>query len=205
MPAVGAISASVNFDVSQFIAKAKKMSSEALKSFAGIKETADNTNKTLGGLNSTLAKLNLQLQNVQIGSKEFKSLQAEIAKTQNQINSATSTSGKFGQISELAGQAGFNGMQLFSAGIKGAAVALAGLALSKSITLGLAFEKQMSEVGAAANATGKDFDALSERARKLGATTSFSATQAAQGMTELAKAGLTTNQVLVGTEAVLNL
>ena len=205
MPAVGAISASVNFDVSQFIANAKKMSSEALKSFAGIKETADNTNKTLGGLNSTLAKLNLQLQNVQIGSKEFKSLQAEIAKTQNQINSATSTSGKFGQISELAGQAGFNGMQLFSAGIKGAAVALAGLALSKSITLGLAFEKQMSEVGAAANATGKDFDALSERARKLGATTSFSATQAAQGMTELAKAGLTTNQVLVGTEAVLNL
>lgn len=95
MPAVGAISASVNFDVSQFIANAKKMSSEALKSFAGIKETADNTNKTLGGLNSTLAKLNLQLQNVQIGSKEFKSLQAEIKKTQAELDKASNSGGKF--------------------------------------------------------------------------------------------------------------
>lgn len=95
MPAVGAISASVNFDVSQFIANAKKMSSEALKSFASIKESTDNANKTLGGLNSTLAKLNSQLQNVQIGSKEFKSLQAEIKKTQAELDKASNSGGKF--------------------------------------------------------------------------------------------------------------
>lgn len=277
MANVGAISASVNFDVSQFIANAKKMGAEAVKSFDTIKTESDKTNKSaqnlgnsilgigkeksisgltdrlsrlnkvlensevgskrfifalneiqvtkakidsvknsmesftrgsvisIGSLNSTLAKLNSQLQNVQIGSQEFKKIQTEIKNTEKQLLSATSSSSKFGKISELAGQAGFNGMQIFSMGIKGAAVALAGLAIGKAISLGTQFEKQMSEVGAAANATGVQFKELEKKARQLGATTSFSATQAAQGMTELAKAGLNTSQVLVGTEAVLNL
>ena len=205
MPQVGAISASVNFDISNFLANAKRMSAEAFKSFGDINKNVGAATNTLGGLNSQLQKLNTQLQNVAIGSKEFKTIQKEIASTQKQLNAATQSGGKFAKISELAGQAGFNGMQLFSAGIKGAAVALAGLAISKAVTLGLAFEKQMSEVGAAANATGKDFETLENKARKLGATTSFSATQAAEGMTELAKAGLNTTQILTGTEAVLNL
>ena len=160
MPQVGAISASVNFDISNFLANAKRMSAEAFKSFGEVKTGVSATTNTLGGLNSQLQKLNVQLQNVAIGSKEFKTIQTEIANTQKQLNAATQSGGKFAKISELAGQAGFNGMQLFSAGIKGAAVALAGLAISKAVTLGLAFEKQMSEVGAAANATGKDFETL---------------------------------------------
>ena len=64
MPQVGAISASVNFDISQFIANAQRMSAEALKSFESIKSSIETTSKTLGGLNPNLAKLNAQLQNV---------------------------------------------------------------------------------------------------------------------------------------------
>jgi TP901 family phage tail tape measure protein len=202
---VGVISASVNFDVSQFIANSKKMVSEGTKSFQQLGNTASTSNNTLESLNKTLSKLNSQLQTTAIGSKEFSKLQSEISKTQTSINSATASTSKFAKASELMGQAGFNGMQLFSGGIKAAALALAGFAIGKALSIGMEFEKQMSEVGAATNATGKNFELLEKRARQLGSTTSFSATQAAQGMTELAKAGLNTNQVLTGTEAILNL
>lgn len=60
------------------------------------------------------------------------------------------------------------------------------------------FEKQMSYAGAAARASGSDLQQLKDRALEASKTSQFSATEIAKGMTELAKAGLTTQQIIGG-------
>ena len=66
------------------------------------------------------------------------------------------------------------------------------------------FEKAMSGVQAITGATGEDFETLREKAIELGATTSFSAGEVAEAMTEMAKAGWTTTQIIDGMAGVLD-
>lgn len=66
------------------------------------------------------------------------------------------------------------------------------------------FEKGMSEVKAISGATGKDFDALREKAIELGADTAFSAGEVAAAMTEMAKAGWSSQQIIDGMSGVLS-
>lgn len=60
------------------------------------------------------------------------------------------------------------------------------------------FDATMSQVSAASGATGAEMDKLRKQAIQLGADTAFSATEAAQGQTELAKAGVNTANILGG-------
>lgn len=60
------------------------------------------------------------------------------------------------------------------------------------------FDKAMSGVAAASNASGKELDALRQAALKAGADTAFSASEAAQAQTELAKVGISTADILGG-------
>lgn len=65
------------------------------------------------------------------------------------------------------------------------------------------FEQSMNTVSALTQATGKDFDELTASARELGATTVFSASEAADGMSFLARAGLETNEIIGAMPATL--
>ncbi|QVQ51297.1 phage tail tape measure protein [Spiractinospora alimapuensis] len=67
------------------------------------------------------------------------------------------------------------------------------------------FESSMNGVRAVTGATGSDFDQLTEQARDLGATTQFSATEAANGMEFLGMAGWDTTEIMSGLPDVLNL
>ena len=67
------------------------------------------------------------------------------------------------------------------------------------------FESAMNQVAAVSGATGKDFKDLESLAKDLGETTSFSASQAAEGMSFLAMAGLSVNDILESMPGVLNL
>lgn len=83
----------------------------------------------------------------------------------------------------------------FGAAAAGAAMlALAGWAVKSA----LAFDKQMSDVHAITNASVEDMGRLREAALKAGKDTAFSATEAAKAESELAKAGLTTSDILGG-------
>jgi len=68
-----------------------------------------------------------------------------------------------------------------------------------------AFESSLSKVKAILKPTQKEFRTLSDRAKELGRTTSFSASQAADAFVELGKLGLTANQILAASADVLNL
>jgi TP901 family phage tail tape measure protein len=60
------------------------------------------------------------------------------------------------------------------------------------------FDKQMSEVGAVANASAQELGMLRQAALDAGAATVFSASEAAQAQAELAKAGVATQDILSG-------
>jgi len=70
--------------------------------------------------------------------------------------------------------------------------------LGYSVKAATDFEKAMSNVKANSDLVGDQFQQLSDLALKAGADTSFSAKEAAEGMSELVKAGLTTEQILEG-------
>lgn len=68
------------------------------------------------------------------------------------------------------------------------------------------FEASMNRVGAITGATGEEFDSLSAKAKQLGASTQFSASQSADAIEVLAKNGLNATQILDGAvDASLNL
>jgi TP901 family phage tail tape measure protein len=67
------------------------------------------------------------------------------------------------------------------------------------------FDDAIRAAGAVAGATGAAFDSLREKAKLLGATTSFSASEVASLMTELGRAGFSPKQIEEMTGAVMNL
>ena len=67
------------------------------------------------------------------------------------------------------------------------------------------FESQMAKVAAIAGVTGDAYDELEKKARELGATTRYSATEVGQAMEYMGMAGWDNKQILAGLESVLNL
>lgn len=74
-----------------------------------------------------------------------------------------------------------------------------------SASVGTEFQKNMSQVGALANASDGDLQRLTDTARQLGASTAFSASEAAEAMTVLAQAGFNTEQIIAVTGKALDL
>ena len=77
-----------------------------------------------------------------------------------------------------------------------------GVAASK---VGMDFEAQMSRVKAISGATGEEFKKLEKQAVDLGASTAFSATEAAEGMENLASAGFNTTEIMSAMPGMLDL
>lgn len=63
----------------------------------------------------------------------------------------------------------------------------------------------MSQVKAVSGATGSEFDKLTAKAKEMGATTKFTATQSAEAFNYMAMAGWDSQQMLDGIEGILNL
>ncbi len=91
----------------------------------------------------------------------------------------------------------------------GRQVAIAGALMAAPLALATRtfaqFDDGMREVGAVTQAVGADFDLLTDKAKKLGASTSFTATEVALLMAELGRAGFAPAQIDKMTGSVLAL
>lgn len=103
----------------------------------------------------------------------------------------------FGKIAST----GLKGTVTAVTAVSGAISAVGGYA----IKTGAEFESAMSRVQAISGATGKEFDALKQQAMELGASTAFSASEAAEGMENLASAGFNTNEIIAAMPGMLDL
>lgn len=99
----------------------------------------------------------------------------------------------------------------------GKTIANAGATLTKAVTLPIAgvataavktaadFEEAMSEVGAISGASGEDMAKLTAKAKEMGATTAFSASESAEAMKYMAMAGWKTADMTEGIAGIMNL
>ena len=100
---------------------------------------------------------------------------------------------------EIARNAGRWGRQTAAVGLAVAAP------LALAVKTGMAFEQQMANVGAVAGASEAQLAEMAATARRLGSTTQFSATQAAEAMEFLAMAGFGVEKSQKALPDVLNL
>lgn len=113
------------------------------------------------------------------------------------------TSGFEKGINKLSGLApkGLGTVLKSVAAVSGALSAASGFA----VKVGSDFEAGMCEVAAISGATGKDLEALTAKAKEMGATTKFSATESAEALKYMAMAGWGTDKMLSGLPGVMNL
>ena len=90
-----------------------------------------------------------------------------------------------------------------SATLAGGAAATA--AVTGAVKVGSSFESQMSTVEAISGATEKQITQLEEKAKEMGATTQFTATESGQAMEYMAMAGWKTKDMLNGIGGIMDL
>lgn len=109
-------------------------------------------------------------------------------------------------------QSGIDGIgSIAEKGLKATGAILAGSATAigaigaASVKVGSDFEASMSKVAAISGATGDDLKALTDKAKEMGATTKFSASESADALQYMAMAGWKTEDMLNGLEGIMNL
>lgn len=132
---------------------------------------------------------------------ELKRLEMELANVPNKLQIMGQNMQQVGAMIQSVGK------KMTSVGTtltKYVTVPIVGLAAA-AVKTTADFDKSMSKVAAVSGATGKDFEALRSKAREMGATTKFSATEAAEAFNYMAMAGWKTEDMLEGVEGIMNL
>lgn len=102
------------------------------------------------------------------------------------------------------GSVGVKALKGIGAAVVAASGAISGL-VGAAVKVGMSFEQQMSRVQAISGATAEEFAALEKQAIDLGASTAFSATEAAEGMENLASAGFSVEEIMAAMPGMLDL
>lgn len=175
-----------------------------------LKDAIAATKEKLDSLKVAQEQAKQQLENGELGQDKYDALQREIVETEEELRrlqqEAATTNTALSKI-DVAGQKMETvGNSIAGAGKKmmGVTTVIGGVGVAAVKTVA-DFDSAMSQVAAVSGATGKDFDALRNKAREMGAKTKFSATEAAEAMNYMAMAGWKTEDMLDGIEGVMNL
>ena len=126
------------------------------------------------------------------------------------VNVRQNLSGAAGVASGLAGKAGgaLSGMaggMMMNTSMQMAGAAGIGMGIYDTVKTYMDFEAQMKKVQAISGASGTDFEALTAKAKEMGAATQFSATESAQALEYMAMAGWKTDDMLGGISGIMDL
>lgn len=175
-----------------------------------LKDAIAATKEKLDSLKVAQEQAKQQLKNGELGQDKYDALQREIVETEEELrrlqqeaattNTALSKIDVAGKKMETVG----NSIAGASKKMMGVTTVIGGVGVA-AVKTAADFDSAMSQVAAVSGATGKDFDALRNKAREMGAKTKFSATEAAEAMNYMAMAGWKTEDMLDGIEGVMNL
>lgn len=139
-------------------------------------------------------------------------LEPAISVCKNVAKEAAKISFKAAEASAKAAKAGINAVGTAVDGAKKAftmytgAMATAGFGIgSWAAKTGKEFDAQMSTVASISGATSSQLAELTAKAKEMGATTSFSATESAQALEYMAMAGWKTQDMIGGLPGIINL
>lgn len=146
-----------------------------------------------------------------ISQENYRNLQREIINTENKLKQLkleasnwTSVSKSLDSLSKKTSKIGDSFSKAGGTITTSITVPILGLTTA-AVSIGNNFEKQMSRVQAIAGSTGEELKKLTDQAIELGATTSFSASEAAEGMENLASAGFNTSEIMEAMPGLLDL
>lgn len=175
-----------------------------------LKDAIAATKEKLDSLKVAQEQAKQQLENGELGQDKYDALQREIVETEEELRrlqqEAATTNTALSKIDVAGQKMEAVGNSIAGAGKKmmGVTTVIGGVGVAAVKTVA-DFDSAMSQVAAVSGATGKDFDALRNKAREMGAKTKFSATEAAEAMNYMAMAGWKTEDMLDGIEGVMNL
>ena len=167
------------------------------------------TKERLETLKNAAQQANEALARGDITQNQYDALKREIIDTEQKLKKLENQANQSSIAIQKIGLAGSN-LQSLGNSISNVGSSL--MPISATVTgIGVAglkvatdFKKAMSSVQAITGATGAEFEALRNTAIDLGATTAFSSGEVAEAMTEMAKAGWSTTQIIEGMAGVLD-
>lgn len=192
--------------------KAAQEHENAVKAYENAAQKADELRNQLVQLESKQKLANTVIQQASGQLEEYQTAlnntKADIASLTAELKTAESKAVSFGdalqnaggKMSSAADKAGSVGTKL----TLGVTAPIIGIGTA-AVNAGNDFEAQMSRVSAISGAYGDDLEQLREQAIELGAQTSFSATESAQAMENLASAGFGTQEIMAAMPGMLNL
>lgn len=158
-----------------------------------------NQTQKLGEMEGALQEAGVDTTNL---TGESKKLEEEMGRLRNEQDKAAESAGTFGERSAAA-------IDAISSAILAAGIADKvrdiGAAYMETVHTAANFEQSMSQVAATMGVTSEDVQELGEYAKQMGATTSFTAIQASEGLNILAMAGLNAKDQMAGLPTVLDL
>lgn len=175
-----------------------------------LKDAIAATKEKLDSLKVAQEQAKQQLENGELGQDKYDALQREIVEAEEELRrlqqEAATTNTALSKIDVAGKKMETVGNSIAGAGKKmmGVTTVIGGVGVA-AVKTAADFDSAMSQVAAVSGATGKDFDALRNKAREMGAKTKFSATEAAEAMNYMAMAGWKTEDMLDGIEGVMNL
>ncbi len=185
---------------------------KAAMSAVALAAKADKAKTELSGLRGTYAptlsikdKATEKITGIKgmLGSLSGKAYTATVNVRQNLSGAAGVASGLTGKAGgALSGMAG--GMMM-NTSMQMAGAAGIGMGIYDTVKTYMDFEAQMKKVQAISGASGADFEALTAKAKEMGAATQFSATESAQALEYMAMAGWKTDDMLGGISGIMDL
>lgn len=154
-----------------------------------LRDRIAQTTSSLGTLRTTEQELRSQIRNT---NRELEDQQTAV----QQIQSAAASMGDVLKAN-LASSAIQNAISKLTSSLKTAA--------EYCYNVGSSFEAGMSQVAAISGATSSELERLTEKAKSLGASTKFTATQVTEAMNYMAMAGWNAEQMLSGIDGVISL
>lgn len=175
-----------------------------------LAERVGETKTKLEALKEAQKEVGEELKRTGEGQEQYDALQREIISCTNelkQLEKQASASSVAMQKISAAGESLKNvGDKISGVGQSLMPLSTAAAGLSAGIIKTTAdFDASMSKVAAVSGAAGDDFDKLRDKAREMGETTKFSASDSAEAMNYMAMAGWKTDQMLEGISGVMNL
>lgn len=186
------------------IAKAEEQSSKLNSALKKNETQTERTNTKIGEQEEKLKSLKTQLDSAGVSTDN---LAEDTARLSSQYDKLKASQDRINNINKAIAQNNSNISQTKAElGRTVATAAVIGGAMYKgAIEPSMKFASQMSTVGAISQASARDMQVLTNKAKEMGRTTAFSASESGKAMEYMAMAGWKSSQMLAGIDGVINL
>lgn len=216
MENIGTLRAELMLEAKQF----KQKMNETKEEIKGLSKSADEESKKM---NKSFSAINQSLENMGLNSNQIskindqikkvrpKDLEKELALVRKELTAMGLSANEIDKITKemMKAEQASHGLVIGMNHIQTASLAVVtavGAVYGASIPLAATFEQKMADIKAISETTGDEMDRLTQLAQEMGEKTAFSATEAAAGIEELIKAGVSVETIINGgLESALNL